>query len=154
MPELRAMLQTLLAERFNLVVHRDTRQLQGFTLVTVRKGQLGPHLRPSSVNCQQSPIPALCMSNHISVGDFKSVGAPISAVIGVISGAVGAPVVDETQLAGTFEIELQWSSELASSSDVPSIFTAIQEQLGLKLESKLVPSDVLVIDHADRPTPD
>ena len=147
------MLQSLLAERFNLAVHWESRELKGFSLVAMKAGQPGPKMRPSSVNCSDLPMPAPCMAGGIRIGDLKMIGTSTGRLIDVINGEVKAPVIDETRLDGTFDVELHWSPELANSLDLPSIFTALQEQLGLKLVPKLVPADVLVIDRAEHPTP-
>ena len=67
---------------------------------------------------------------------------------------LGRTIVDRTGLDGTFDIELQWSPEQTADASGPSIFTAIQEQLGLKLDSQRAPVDVLVVDRVERPAPD
>lgn len=67
--------------------------------------------------------------------------------------ASGRIVVDRTDLKGGFDIDLEWSPD-QTASDKPSIFTAVQEQLGLKLESTKAPVPVIVIDHVEKPTPD
>ena len=67
------------------------------------------------------------------------------------------PLIDKTGLQGLYDVTLQWSPEPAQStrpSDFPSLFTAVQEQLGLKLQATKAPVEVLVIDHVERPTPD
>jgi uncharacterized protein (TIGR03435 family) len=77
-------------------------------------------------------------------------------------GASDRPILDRTNLAGAFDMDIQWGPEAnglsadgaASSSDATSIFTAVTEQLGLKLESRREPMDVLVIDHVEHPTED
>lgn len=85
---------------------------------------------------------------------------PLSQLVNLISGRVERPVHDQTNLNGMFAIDLRWRPEQSSpdanfSDDLPiSIFTALQEQLGLKLESTRAPIDVLVIDHVERPIPD
>ena len=66
----------------------------------------------------------------------------------------GRPVVDRTGLTGRFDFTLNWAPEGSTDTDAPSIFTAVQEQLGLKLEPSRGPVDVLVVDSAERPTPD
>jgi uncharacterized protein (TIGR03435 family) len=71
----------------------------------------------------------------------------------LLANASGRIVVDRTGLKGPFTIDLEWSQD-QTASDKPSIFTAVQEQLGLKLESSRAPVDVLVIDSVERPTPD
>ena len=70
----------------------------------------------------------------------------------VLSNAVERVVVDRTGLQGSYDIDIDWAAE--AGSDKPSIFTAVQEQLGLKLESTKGPVDVFVIDHVERPIPD
>ena len=71
-----------------------------------------------------------------------------------LSPIVGRVVVDRTGLTGKFDFELKWAQDPAADTAGPSIFTALQEQLGLKLESTRGPVDVLVIDHVERPAPD
>jgi uncharacterized protein (TIGR03435 family) len=71
----------------------------------------------------------------------------------LLAGASGRTVVDRTGLEGGYEIDLEWSPGQVAT-DLPSIFTAVQEQLGLKLESTRAPVDVLVVDHVERPTED
>jgi uncharacterized protein (TIGR03435 family) len=78
----------------------------------------------------------------------------MNALVQIIVNQVQAPVLDDRHLDGLFDIDLQWKLDLAGVSDAPSIFTTIQEQLGLKLERKRVPTQMLVIDHVERPTPD
>jgi len=63
-------------------------------------------------------------------------------------------VSDDTQLTGTFDVDLRWSNEVAPQDDLRSIFTAVQEQLGLKLERRRVTAEVFVVDRIERPTPD
>ena len=84
-------------------------------------------------------------------------GQPLSRVISALSMAVNRSIVDRTGLDGPFDAELRWSSDVNTSpanSDTPSIFTALQEQLGLRLESTRASVEVLVIDSVERPTPD
>jgi len=71
-----------------------------------------------------------------------------------LSQTVGRAVVDRTGLTGNWAFELTYAPELSPDSDAPSLFTAIQEQLGLKLEATKGPVDVLVVDRVERPTPD
>jgi len=84
---------------------------------------------------------------------MKAVGVPLYQLVQTITNQVGAPVIDDTQLTGPFDIELTWSTDVASTDDAPWIFTALQEQLGLKLDRKRVTTDMFVIDHIERPTP-
>lgn len=149
------MMQSLLADRFKLSAHRETREIDGFVLVRVRTDRLGFNMRPSAYDCRQPGLtPPPCREGGISAGSFKSAGRPISALLDVLTGEVRAPVVDNTKLTGTFDLQLYWSPALVPVADLPSIFTAVQEQLGLKLEATRVSSEVFVIDHVEHPTPD
>ena len=149
------MLQALLADRFKLAAHRDNRQVDGFALVRLRRNALGPDMRPSSVDCEQafSTTPR-CKEGRITSASMKAIGVPMWSLLQLIIGEVGAPVSDDTGLTGTFDVDLRWSHEAAPSDDLRSIFTALQEQLGLKLERRRVTADMLIVDHIERPSPD
>jgi uncharacterized protein (TIGR03435 family) len=154
-----AMLQTLLADRFKLTVHREKRQLDGFALVRARANALGPGLRPSTVNCEtQSATEPRCRETRISFAGatrtLKLVGSPIWSLLQNVVNEMSAPASDDTQLTGTFDIDLRWSSDVAPSDDLQTFVTALQDQLGLKLERRRVTEEVVVIDHIERPTPD
>jgi len=157
--QLFVMLQALLTDRFKLAFHRETRQLDGFALVRLRANSLGPTLRPSSLDCAtaSSAIPR-CRQGGITTsptsGSAKLSGSPIWSLLQIIISQVGAPVSDDTQLTGNFDIELRWSNEVAPSDDLRSIYTALQEQLGLKLERRRVSSEVFVVDRFEHPSPD
>jgi uncharacterized protein (TIGR03435 family) len=178
--DVRLMLRTLLADRFGLVMHTETRELPTYSLVLARKdGKLGPQLTRSDVDCDKwiaekrpqsraggpSPVspdgfrPA-CML--LATRQFLTGGTrTIEQLAGPLQAFVGRPVVDRTGLTGTFDIDLRWatSGDLAVTanappSDGPSIFTALQEQLGLKLEPGRAPARVFVIDKVERPAQD
>jgi uncharacterized protein (TIGR03435 family) len=84
----------------------------------------------------------------------KLVGSPVWSLLQTLIANLSAPVSDETRLTGTFDIDLRWSSEVAPANDLPSLVTALQDQLGLKLERRRVTEDVLVVDRIERPIPD
>ena len=162
-----AMLQTLLAERFKLRAHQATREQPIYALVIARSdGRLGPHLQRSTADCSAKvppPVPSgdLACAGRFGVGPgggtIVSKGQPLARVINALSMAVNQPVVDRTSLEGPLDVELRWSADVTSNptnSDTPSIFTALQEQLGLRLESTRGAVEVLVIDSVERPTPD
>lgn len=172
----RAMLRALLADRFKLRAHTVSRDTPVFALVLAKKdGALGSGLRRSEKDCsafsnafargEQRGVQPL----RVNGCDFRSVGGPngntihgtitLDAFIPLISRArdIDRPIVNRTGLDGTFDINLEWTQPRvagAAPPDGPSIFTAVQEQLGLKLESQRVPMDVVVIDSVERPTPD
>ena len=149
-----AMLQALLVERFGLVFHRESRQVDGFAMVRVSPDRLGPDLRPSDVDCEKAmaSMPR-CRQGGIGTDAMTAVGAPMWNLLQLVIAKVGAPVSDDTGLAGPYDFELRWSNEVAPSDDRLSIYTALQEQLGLKLERRRVTTEVLVVDRLERPTP-
>jgi bla regulator protein blaR1 len=180
------MLRTLLAERFRLVVHAETRELPVYALVMARRdGRTGPQLRRSDVDC--AAITAASAASVAKTGRLPaspgpgkgppcSIGprpghltgnaASLSQLAAVLSSSVNRVVLDRTGLTGAFDLNLDWTpdqppppTDAARAIDRPadpglSIFTALQEQLGLKLESTKGPVDVIVIDRAEQPTPD
>jgi uncharacterized protein (TIGR03435 family) len=178
--ELRLMIRALLRERFQLQA-RQTQQPQSiYALVTARSdGGLGPKLQKASVECDTlraqiaagkapplrppSPTgPASPCTMRSRPTSLNSGGTSMPALARVLTGLVGRTVTDRTGLAGDFTFELEFEptgfgfsvSDSADRSDLPSIFTALPEQLGLKLESTRGPVDVLVVDRIERPTPD
>ena len=169
-PELLAMLRNLLADRFKLVVHRELREMPAYALVNAKTdGTLGPQMRRSEIDCEaeaarafaakrggappgQKPIVRCRISTN--AGRIVGTGTTITELMRRLSAPLGRPVVDRTGLSGSFDLELQWSPDQTADTPGPSLFTAIQEQLGLKLESQRAPVEVLVIDRLERPTPD
>lgn len=148
---LRPHLQSLLEDRFRLAVHRDTRDLPIYALVQARPGALGPRFSPVPVDCTSDE--ARCTFEGGFVGRIQSDALTSEQLMQLLATATGRVVVDRTGLTGPYAINLEWSQD-QSSSDLPSVFTAAQEQLGLKLESTRGPVDVIVIDRVERPTPD
>jgi uncharacterized protein (TIGR03435 family) len=165
----RLMLRRLLAERFKLVVHYEMREVPIFNLVIARKdGRLGPQLRRSDVDCValraaagDAPIPVSpgqtrpCMM-RFGRGQLSANGMTMAELAGMaLSRYVNRPVLDHTGLDGGFDWTLEWTPDTQVVADLerPSIFTALQEQLGLKLESLDGSVNVLVIDSASRPIP-
>lgn len=160
----RAMLQALLAERFKLSAHTEQRNVPIFTLVLTRSdGRLGPSLTPSSRNCTgRGRGEAGCGVRSAGPGEIKLTGIPVSQLAAVLSATQGRPVIDRTELSGTYDIELVFAPENpfpgrgGDGPPVPegraSLVTAIQEQLGLKLQSGNQAQDVLVIDGVSHPT--
>ena len=147
------MLQALLVERFRLAFHRESRQVDGFALVRVRADRLGPDLRVSDVDCEKAfATTPKCRQGGITADTMTAVGTPIWSLVQLVISKAGAPVSDETGLTGTYDFQLQWSNDVAPADDRLSIYTALQEQLGLKLEATRGPVNVLVIDRVERPT--
>ena len=148
------MLQTLLVERFGLRFHREQRSLGGFALVRARPGTLGPSLRPSSLDCTAAAADQRCREGGITSTSFAINGGEMWNLLQVLISHVGAPIEDATGLDGRYDMELRWSEDPAPSNDLPTITTAIEEQLGLKLEPRRVNAEVFVVDRLEQPTPD
>lgn len=148
----RQMLQTLLAERFQLKVHHVQKDLPVYNLV-VNKG--GPKFK-------ESPADAKFSSVSSSKGQFgiqmTTTKMTMQQLADMLSGHyAGRPVFDKTGLAASYDFTLGFVVEnVAAATDAaadgPSLFTAVQEQLGLRLELAMAPFDVVVIDHAERPS--
>lgn len=152
--DMNAMLQALLVDRFKLRSHRENRSMDGFALVQVKKGTLGPAIKVSDLDCEKTPALRPCQTFGDAGSTFVISGAPISTLLQRLTAEVNAPVDDETGLMGTYDMNLRWSSELTANSDLPSLFTALQEQLGLRLERRRITAEVFVVDQFERPAPD
>lgn len=171
--QVRPMLQTLLEERFSLRVHRETREMPVYELVKARgDGQLGPQLRPSAAKCAPGADGRSACTLDIRSGYIRAtgIGWGNGEVLGLNIGVWDRPIVDRTGLTGSFDYTLEWKPDpaqarstgdaaravaaAATPGERPSIFTALQEQLGLRLQPTRAPLEVLVIDRLERPTPD
>jgi uncharacterized protein (TIGR03435 family) len=196
----RLMLQSLLANRFKLMVHHETRQLPVYALVLARPGKPGPQLHPhlDDTACQQfsagrggrQPLPAgpgvAPPRSAIDAAILAMQQFPCGRVVGgllqqndpnqvwsggrkvtmeTIAESVGAdenidrPVVDRTGLSGSFDFTVEWNHQLQTLSANPqpevsglSLFEALRDQLGFKLEQQKGPVDVIVIDHVEQPS--
>jgi uncharacterized protein (TIGR03435 family) len=201
--QLNAMLQSLLAERFKLKIHKEPRQSDVYRLVKARPdGKLGDNLKPAAVDCAAArgrgpgpapgagpaagPPPAArgagpqfgpggpqggCML-MIAPGRFQVSGQPMSAFANSLAAQLGRPVLDETGLTGGYDLTLTFMPEAGGRGlppgapppgapelppidpNAPSLPTALQEQLGLKLEATKAPVEMIVIDSIDQPTED
>ena len=150
-------IQSLLADRFKLAVHRDTKELSVYALVFAR----ADHRLGAGWKSTQCPEPEVdvkqvqpCLSLNVTTGRMMLRGATMTLILRFLAGTVSRVVVDRTGMNGRYDVDLEWSPALSGGGDPnrPSIFTAVQEQLGLRLESSKGPVDVLVIDHIERPT--
>lgn len=177
------MLQDLLEERFKLRTHRETREMPIYALTLARSDRkLGAGLRPSTTDCAAmrgrgarmgmppGPPPAgerpLC-GMRMAPNQVIAGGVPLAPITQVLSQLTQRVVIDRTGLEGNFDIDLTFTPDRMPQGPPPpgvqipsfdphgpSLFTAVQEQLGLKLESERAPIEVLVIDHVERPTAD
>jgi uncharacterized protein (TIGR03435 family) len=195
--QMSAMVRSLLAERFKLQAHLESREQLVYALVLARNdGQLGPRFRQSAVDCatlaaargrgptldggsgggargasgSQGPAPLAPGERppcglRIGPGNMIGGGVMLAQLTNTLSPFVQRIVLDRTGLNGGFDIDLRWTPDVRGRGaspegpptidpDTPSIFTAVQEQLGLRLESTTGQVDVLVIDHVEPPAED
>jgi bla regulator protein BlaR1 len=151
--EIRRMLQALLADRFKLAVRRETKELPIYELVVGKNGSKLPEAAEGDGGFRWGG--GRINGRKVSMEDF----------VEVLSVSMGRPVLDRTALTGIYDIKLQWTpahfvspegpgvkNEPPIDPDGPSIFTAIQEQLGLKLEARKGPVETIVVEHAERPS--
>jgi uncharacterized protein (TIGR03435 family) len=148
------MIRQLLADRFKLAVHPETRQLPVYALVVA---QNGPKLQPA-----KDPDAGTSLSSRRGQLTAKGVSSAQLAekFTRSLSDELGRIVIDKTGLTGRYDLTLKWTPDIGPApllngepdTSAPSIFTAIQEQLGLKFESTKGPVPVLVVDHAELPS--
>jgi uncharacterized protein (TIGR03435 family) len=173
--ENRHMLQTLLADRFKLAVHRETRELPMFALVVAKKGSKIEEAKPGDT--YPNGIKDLAGNGHGDVmrfgrGQLIGQGIAISNLVEMLSQlGLGLVIVDKTGLTAKYDFTLQWTPDQGTpmskrtemglqpagnsplgDSFGPSLFTAMEEQLGLKLEKQRGPVEVVVIDHIEKPS--
>jgi uncharacterized protein (TIGR03435 family) len=144
-------LQSLLTERFQLRAHKETREEEVYSLVI---GKTGPKFQTSKFDesaAEKGFRPGLQMHPYQLTGTGVSLHFLAEALSGLLSGNV----IDQTGLDGEYDFNVRWAPDVADGDSVPdgpSIFTALQEQMGLKLESGKAPVDALVIDYIERPS--
>jgi uncharacterized protein (TIGR03435 family) len=150
--EQRRMMQVFLADRFKLAAHRDTRSVPTYDLVLAENG---PRLQASMPGdaAQRRVI-------EVANGHITGREVPIATLASLLSDQLGHTVVDETGLTSHYDVTLQWpasadgqqGSDVSSESSNAAIASALEEQLGLKLEPRQAPVEILVIDHVEKPS--
>jgi len=141
--ELRPLLQSLLADRFQLKVHPETRELTVYSLVVAKNG---PKLTAHSGDARAS------VGTSYDSGTLTMNAAKTSMVLfaNALGRQLAHTVIDNTGLQGEFDFKLVWAPAQTAESSSPSLFTALQEQLGLKLEATKRPGEVIVVDSAEK----
>jgi uncharacterized protein (TIGR03435 family) len=174
--ERQRMIQALLADRFQLTLHRETKELPVYALVVAKNGPKLHQAKPGDTYPNGFKDPdgkpgAGMMFMSGRGGPVIAQGLPIANLVRLLSRQLGRTVLDETGLMGNYDFTLQWTPDESQGSmfkgaeggpapasapppdsSGPSIFTALQEQLGLKLESRKGPVEILVIDHVEKPS--
>jgi len=154
------MLQSLLADRCKIKVHHETKEVQTYMLVIAKGGFKLKEADPNNTYANGIEAPEggpRAGMMLVQYGKLIGQALLISQLATQLAGQVGHLVEDKTGLKGKYDITLQWAPDegggvTPSVDSGPSVFTAIQEQLGLKLESKKSPVDTIVIDHIERPS--
>jgi len=149
MKQLQAMMQKILVERFELKLHREQRVMPVFALTTAK---VGPKMTPDASDPNGWMDQQNSAANGRDVENLKNASMPDLAQI--LQFRVDRPVVDQTGLKGRYDFKLQWTTDESQTTQPdapPGLFTAIQEQIGLKLEAVKAPAGVLVIDNVQRP---
>ena len=165
------MMQRLLAERFALKVRRETKEAPAYALVLARTDrQLGKQIAPSTVDCaailraqfaagRGGPPAApgggpVCRLSTGGPGSVIARDVSIPQLAQLLSVQLQRQVLDRTGLSGPFSFDLSFATDQTSDADRPSLFTALQEQLGLKLDSLRAPLEMLIVESVQQPTPD
>jgi uncharacterized protein (TIGR03435 family) len=169
------MLQALLADRFQLTVHRETKEGTIYTLVVAKGGPKLQEAKPGDTYPNGVTYPdgthagAGSMSGSQVTGDLTAQAVPIARLVQSLIQMLGHPVSDKTELKGVYDFKLQFTPDdrlqppngaapnarllvPPADSNAPSLFDALQEQLGLKLESGKGPVETLVVDQIEQPT--
>jgi uncharacterized protein (TIGR03435 family) len=139
------MLRTLLEDRFKLAVHKDSKEMPGYALVAAKNGF---KLKPSEGGENDTRH----TGGRIESLDAKN--TTMATLAQLLARYTGQPVVDETAIAGTYNFQLRWSRDEQNAEPnpdaPPSIFTALQESLGLRLQAQKVPVEIVVVDRVER----
>jgi uncharacterized protein (TIGR03435 family) len=162
-----AQLQAALADRFKLVTHTETRERPVYYLLPSRPDKrLGPSMTVATIDCSGGADPGarrreanmnlcgLSTSTGRNGGTVRGGGLTMDRIASTLANyGTERAVMNRTGIEGIFDFDLKWVNQPTNNAEDVSFFTAVQEQLGLKLEPATAPVEVLVIDRADRPDP-
>lgn len=156
---LKPLLRSLLATRFKLAVHSETREMPVFDLAPAKGGiktqasKDAACVRPDPKNPQPRERTPFCDNIRTRKGVIEAFGITMPRLAGALSDALGRPVVDKTGYTGIFDLHLEFApDETIPETQQPSIFSALQQQLGMKLDASKAPVQVIVIDSVERPS--
>jgi uncharacterized protein (TIGR03435 family) len=151
----RIMLRTLLRDRFKLMIHREVKPIPVYELLAAGNALKLP--QPQRINCADPSTSSPgnqppCRGFLQGPGFLTSAETSTAELADVLGNILDRPVIDKTEYAGTFSMRLEFAPDtIADDTSRPSLFTALQDNLGLKLESRKDPAEVIVIDHAEKP---
>jgi uncharacterized protein (TIGR03435 family) len=145
--ELRPLLQEMLHTRFQFRFHTESRDLPVYRLVI---GRNGSKLQKTADEAREPSL--LISGNGVSLSTITATNVPVERLAKTFQMQLQQRVVDSTGLTGEFDFSLNWSPNDAVESTAPSIFTAVQEQLGLKLEAEKAPVKIIVVDSIEKPS--
>jgi uncharacterized protein (TIGR03435 family) len=163
----RLMLRDILGDRFKMKAHQERKEISVYALIVAKNGPLLKKVEPGAkrVTGIENKDGTIVQGQLLySRGPGQIIGQEISMEIfaGALSGLAGRPVVDNTRIRGVYDFKLEWEpdhsrpggepGEIPADPFGPSIFNALQEQLGLKLESQKVEMPIVVIDHIEEPS--
>ncbi len=158
----RAMIATLLNDRFHLRAHIETKTLPVYDLVIAKGGsKLKENAAPPAASLDPGAAPSSLKPGSFMISDSQMTGVaiPISVLVPNLGFQVQRNVIDKTGLTGKYDISLKWTpaelegkTDTSTDNNAPDLFTALQEQLGLKLEPSKGPVDTLVVDHIEMPS--
>lgn len=168
------MLQAILADRFNLAIHREEKEGPVYILGVGKDGSKMNKAKPGDLYATAPEAKQVAVSgklfNAVGAGMMDGYGVPMTKLAAALSFILGRPVLDRTGLTDVYDFKLQWNpdegvaklvqdewkaaaaQEASQSSDGPSLFAALQQQLGLKLQSGRGNIEVIVVDRVERPT--
>jgi uncharacterized protein (TIGR03435 family) len=157
------MLRPMLTDRFQVKAHTEIKTLAVFNLVLTKDG---PKFKqnPPPINDPDHPHPKTQQGRGnitINNNDLTATAVPLSSIAEMLAGQLNHTVIDKTGLTGDYDLKLKWTSDEDSNKAAdngiadrpPDLFTALQEQLGLKLDAAKGPVTTLVVDHAEKPSP-
>ena len=148
----RAIMAALLEDRFHLKVHTVTKVLPVYDLLVARDG---PKFHQSILNDDGDDTRGAAPLPYVTRTEFAGTGTTIFTFCSFLEEAAGRTVIDKTGLTGMYDLHLKWAQDLTTDSNadaLPPIFTALQEQLGLRLQADKGPVETLVVDHIERPS--
>ena len=148
----RSMLQSFLADRFQLKVHIETKELPVYEMVVTKGSPKFHEAASGNRSADGGKTPGMWIHNN----ELIATAIPLTSLAAMLSRQLQRTVLDKTGLTGKYDLDLKWATEDSKEplpdSSTPSIFTALQEQLGLKLQSSKGPVETLVVDHVEMPS--